>query len=507
MNLFASLSRQAKRSPNHTALALGTQALLSYADLAQQAMQLGAGLRAMGLKEGARVALFLPNSPAYFVILYACWAVGLVAVPINAKLHPRELDWILENCDAQLCFVSRDGGGPQRATTACMVVDSPEYLQRCAHNASTHYTPAHAAELAWLFYTSGTTGTPKGAMLTHQQLHHMIQAYYADIDPLDTSDSILHAAPLSHGSGLYGLAHLSAGSRNVIPTAGGFDADEVFELLHCTPNLSFFAAPTMVLRLLGHAKASPSPNLKTLIYGGAPMYLVDTLRAVDLFGPHLYNLYGQGESPMTITGLSQQHHTLAAHASHPERLTTCGQPRHGVAVRVVDAQGHDLAPHQIGEIITRSDCVMSGYWNNPSASASAIKDDWLYTGDLGSLDTAGYLKLQDRAKDLIISGGSNIYPREVEEVLLKHPAVSECAVIGIPDTMWGEAVVAFVVCHAGEAAPQSTSLETLCLENIARFKRPKHYRFVTALPKNNYGKVLKTELRTQFEATYNKQNT
>jgi long-chain acyl-CoA synthetase len=150
---------------------------------------------------------------------------------------------------------------------------------------------------------------------------------------------------------------------------------------------------------------------------------------------------------------------------------------------------------------------MSGYWNNPSASASAIKDGWLYTGDLGSLDTAGYLKLQDRAKDLIISGGSNIYPREVEEVLLKHPAVSECAVVGIPDAMWGEAVVAFVVCHAGETAPPPTSLETLCLENIARFKRPKHYRFVTALPKNNYGKVLKTELRTQFEATHITQNT
>jgi len=273
---------------------------------------------------------------------------------------------------------------------------------------------------------------------------------------------------------------------NVIPESGHFEPEEIYALLETWRNVSFFAAPTMIVRLLASPAARPPANLKTITYGGAPMYVADSLRAIELFGPRLYQLYGQGESPMTITGLTQ--------AMHAERraLESCGIARTGVEVAVFDADDAPLPPGETGEIVTRSDCVMAGYWQNPEASERALRGGWLHTGDLGSLDGAGFLTLKDRSKDMIISGGSNIYPREIEEVLLRHPAVAECSVVGRPHPEWGEEVVAFVVSRQG-ITPQE--LDSLCLEHIARFKRPREYRFVPALPRNNYGKVLKTELR------------
>jgi len=275
----------------------------------------------------------------------------------------------------------------------------------------------------------------------------------------------------------------------VIPESGHFDAEEMFRLLEHWPGASFFAAPTMIVRLLASDAARPPRNLKTIVYGGAPMYVADLLRAIELFGPRLYQLYGQGESPMTISGLPQAFHEWKSH------LETCGIARTGVEVRVVDAEDRELPPGETGEIVTRSDCVMAGYWSDPEASAKTLRGGWLHTGDIGSLDAEGFLTIKDRSKDLIISGGSNIYPREVEEVLLRHPAVAECSVVGRAHAEWGEEVVAFVVLKDKSS---SEDLEKHCLDNIARFKRPREYRFVEALPKNNYGKVLKTELRRQL---------
>jgi len=343
---------------------------------------------------------------------------------------------------------------------------------------------------AWLFYTSGTTGVPKGAMLTHRNLWFMVQDYFADIDKIQASDSILHAAPLSHGSGIYALPHFSACSTNVIPESGQFDAAEIFELLDHWSGTAMFAAPTMVVRLLASPAARTPRGLKTLIYGGAPMYVADSLRALELFGPRLYGLYGQGEAPMTITGLPQALHEK----SRPDRLASCGFERTACQVKVVDDQDNDLPVGETGEILTRSDCIMAGYWANPEASAKALRGGWLHTGDVGSLDAEGFLTIRDRSKDLIISGGANIYPREIEEVLLRHPSVAECSVVGRPDPEWGETVVAFVVSKLKDFQ-KTEELDALCLDNIARFKRPKEYRFVEALPKNNYGKILKTELR------------
>ena len=295
---------------------------------------------------------------------------------------------------------------------------------------------------------------------------------------------------MSHGSGLYIMAHIARLGINVVPESGGFDPDEIFRLIARWPGASMFAAPTMIRRLLACNADCNVEHIRALIFGGAPMYVEDTLKALERFGPRLVQIYGQGESPMTITTLSRQDIAAREHPKWRERLASVGRPFACVDVMVADAQDRPLPEGESGEILCRGDVVMAGYWRDPDASAAALKGGWLHTGDVGTFDADGYLTLKDRSKDLIISGGSNVYPREVEEVLLKHPKVQEVSVIGRPDREWGEVVVAYVV---GTAKPDE--LDALCLGEIARFKRPKDYVFVPALPKNNYGKVLKTDLR------------
>lgn len=252
----------------------------------------------------------------------------------------------------------------------------------------------------------------------------------------------------------------------------------------------------MVHRLV-HAPqiaAADTRNLKTIVYGGGPMYVADLEHAMQVLGPKLAQIYGQGEAPMTITGMDKAMHVDDGHPRHRERLGSAGIARTDVEVRVVDENDRPLPPGEIGEVVCRGEIVMAGYWRNPEATAQALRGGWLHTGDVGSFDADGFLTLKDRSKDMIISGGSNIYPREVEEVLLRHPGVSEVSVVGRPHPDWGEEVIAFVVGRDG-AGLTADHLDALCLDHIARFKRPKQYRFVAALPKNNYGKVLKTELR------------
>jgi len=485
MNLAHLLHGAARRLPGQPAVAVGDAVLLSYADLSCRVARLAAGLLSkFALQPGDRVALAMKNCPEYWEVLFACWHAGLAAVPMNAKLHPKEFEYILGDSGAKLCFST---AGIECSFGNSILAGSQDYENLKAEPQD----PADAGpgDTAWLFYTSGTTGVPKGAMLTHRNLLFATQAYLCDIDKLGPQDAILHPAPLSHGSGLYGLPHFAAGAVNVIPESGAFDAAEIFDLMDRWPNASFFAAPTMIVRLLASPAARMPAGLKTITYGGAPMYVADALCAIELFGPRLYQLFGQGESPMTITGLPQSFHAARQH------LDTCGFARTGVEVKIFDAEDRELAPGETGEIVTRSDCVMAGYWRNPEATAKTLRGGWLHTGDVGSLDAQGFLTIRDRSKDMIISGGSNIYPREIEEVLLRHPAVAECSVVGRPHPEWGEEVVAFVVLNEEFSRRVIQDLDHLCLSNIARFKRPRDYRFVEALPKNNYGKVLKTELR------------
>jgi long-chain acyl-CoA synthetase len=504
-NLAALLAAAAAERPDAPALASGTETVSTYAAHAAASASLAGALAGrFGLVPGNRVAIAMKNAPAYSEILFGAWHGGMAAVPMNARLHPREMAWIIENAAAKVCFVSRELAEPLIAASANLasppqfvVADEAEYRTLLAAPPAP-MVRVGADDLAWLFYTSGTTGRPKGAMLTHGNLRAMNASYFASVDRIAPGDCIVHAAPMSHGSGLYILPHVECGACQVVPASGGFDPDEVFSLLRVWSGATFFFAPTMVTRLInapGIAEADTA-NLKTIVYGGAPMYAEDCLKALALLGPKLVQIYGQGESPMTITALSRTLHTDSANPRYLDRLASVGTAQAGVEVRVADAEDADLPPGEIGEVLVRGDVVMKGYWQNPAASSETLRGGWLHTGDMGAMDADGFLTLKDRSKDVIISGGSNIYPREVEEVLLRHDGVLECSVIGRPHADWGEEVLAFVVAKPG-ATVREAELDALCLAHIARFKRPKAYRFIDALPKNNYGKVLKTELRAR----------
>ena len=477
------------------AAASGTRVVATFGDLAARAARLAGCLRErFGLAAGDRVAIVARNSPDYLALLYGIWHAGLAAVPANAKLHGAELGYILEHSGARICFASKGidteiGAHAPACLERLIAIGTAEY--NALYTADPiEVVPRAPDDLAWLFYTSGTTGRPKGAMLTHRNLAAASHAYASEVDFVSPGDAILHAAPMSHGSGLYIMQHVARLGVQVVPESGGFEPEEIFALFNAWPRLSMFAAPTMIKRLVDCPADCNADNIRTLIWGGAPMYVEDALRALDRFGPRLAQIYGQGEAPMTITTLSKQDIADRGHPRWRERLGSAGKPYSCVEVIVADNEDTPVDTGETGEILCRGDVVMAGYWQNEEASAASLLGGFLHTGDVGAFDAEGYLTLKDRSKDLIISGGSNIYPREVEEVLLTHDAVREVSVIGRPDLDWGETVVAYVVGNAAVA-----ELDALCLARIARFKRPKEYVFVDALPKNNYGKILKTELR------------
>jgi len=502
MNQAAMLAKAAWTHGARPAVSLGQDVKLNYRQLSEKVERLAGGLQALGLAPGARIALVMKNVPEYVEVLYAVWHAGFAAVPINAKLHPREYAYILGNSGTSLCFASpemmADVVGLQAELPALQqIVDiSGEAYQALCAGEAVPVADTGPDSLAWLFYTSGTTGQPKGAMLTNRNLTSMVMNYYGDVDRISERDCMIHCAPFSHGSGLYGLPHVAKAANNIFPASGGFEPAECLDLISHWPNCSFFFAPTMITRLVNapQLREADTAHLRAIIYGGGPMYVADTLKALDAFGPKLVQIYGQGESPMTITGLSMQAHMDRDQPRFLDRLGSAGIARTDVDVRVVDPDENDVPTGQLGEIVCRGDVVMAGYYNNPDATADTLRGGWLHTGDVGAFDEDGFLTLKDRAKDMIISGGSNIYPREVEEILLRHPGVLECSVIGKAHPDWGEEVIAFIVKKEGDEVDEP-ALDQLCLDNIARFKRPKHYHFVDALPKNNYGKVLKTELR------------
>lgn len=506
MNIAILLQTAARSFAHRPAVSFGEQVYATYGEFGDRVARLAAALRSAGLDGGDRVGIAMTNSVEYLEILFGIWHAGLCAVPMNAKLHPREIAYALENSGSRWCFITED-----LAAQLSSLPNDVQSMERVVVAGGQDYAalfssiPIQMAEVgaldpAWLFYTSGTTGRPKGATLSHRSLMAMTLRYFADIDEVSDQDCMLHAAPLSHGGGLYALPHVAKASHHVIPASAGFDPAEIFQLTHRYDNLTFFVVPTMMNRLINHP-ALASANLdaiKTIFYGGAPMYLEDLKRALTTLGPKLVGMYAQGETPNTLTFLSKRAHADVGHPRYEEHLSSVGIARTGVEFRIVDEQGRELPPGEVGEVITRSEVCMAGYWNNPEATAKTLRGGWLYTGDVGCISDDGYLSLKDRSKDMIISGGSNIYPREVEEVLLLHPGVLEASVVGRRHADWGEEVVAFVVARPGHSLSME-ELESICLEHIARYKRPKEYIFLNELPKSDYGKVLKTVLREQLQ--------
>src|SRR5437764_11831253 len=488
MNIAAWLSRAGLSHPGLAAVGQGAHVARSYGQLAARAARLAGALRRLGINPGDRVAIIAKNCVECVETIFGIWHAGLAAVPANAKLHGRELGYILEHSGARVCFAT-----PGLDTE--VAPHAPASLERLIVIGSQGYDALFAADpigvaprdgddLAWLFYTSGTTGRPKGGMLTHRNLAQASFAYLSDVDAAAPGDSVLHAAPMSHGSGLYILPHVQRMAVNVVPESGSFEPDEIFRLFADWRNMSMFAAPTMVKRLVDFGGDADPANIRTIVWGGAPMYVEDALKALDRFGPRLAQIYGQGEAPMTITTLSKQDIADRDHPRWLERLGSAGRPYACVEVKLANGEDHPLPVGEAGEILCRGDVVMPGYWRNPEASAQTMRGGWLHTGDVGVFDAEGYLTLKDRSKDMIISGGSNIYPREVEEVLLTHPLIAEVSVIGRPDREWGEVVVGYV---AGDA--RTTELDELCLGEIARFNRPKDYVLVDALPRHTSGKI------------------
>lgn len=500
MNIAHLLRRSAQVHADAPAVLLGDQLLWDYRTLGARTAALAGFLRTRyGVSPGDRVAIYATNVPQYLEALHAIVWAGAVSVPVNHKLHPRELAHVLQDSGARVVLVSAalaGAAGEAGADPAATLV-----LGSADHEAAVRHAPmgVHGRapeDAASLFYTSGTTGRPKGVVQTHRNLLAMTACYFTDVDDVLPGDAMVYAAPMSHGAGLYNYAQVLRAGRHVVPVSGGFDPAELVQMAASVGQLTLFAAPTMVHRLVEHVRATDADvsGFKTIIYGGGPMYADDLRSALAAMGDRFVQIYGQGESPMTITALSRAQLADRAHPRWAERMASVGVAQSLVEVRVVDADGRPLPAGEAGEVVVRGDTVMPGYWNNPDASAQALRDGWLYTGDVGSLDEEGFLTLKDRSKDVIISGGSNIYPREVEEVLLLHPQVREAAAVGQRDAEWGEVPVAFIVAAAGGHVT-SAELDALCLAHIARFKRPRAYHFVAALPKNNYGKVPKTALR------------
>ncbi|MBY6202601.1 AMP-binding protein [Maritalea mobilis] len=501
MNIAIWLERIAKVAGGTPALMLGDTVVADYAGFHARAASLAAVLQENGILPGDRVGIFAKNCPDYLVCFYGIWMAGAAAVPINAKLHPKEAAWILSDGDAKLCFVTEDLGAGLAGQTEFSLIDvAGKDFATMTSGPAAPLVQRDDTDLAWLFYTSGTTGKPKGVQITHGMLAATSLCYPIDVDPVTSDDAALYAAPMSHGAGIYAPIHVRMGARHIVPVSGGYDAGEVLALSAAHGPTSMFMAPTMVRRLADAAKALDlrGDGIRTIVYGGGPMYNADIEEAVEWFGPKFVQIYGQGECPMAISALSRADVADRSHPRWRARLSSVGRAQSRVEIAIGDGEGAFLPPGEIGEIMVRGAPVMPGYWQNPEATAKTLRKGWLMTGDMGRLDEDGYLTLADRSKDVIISGGTNIYPREVEEVLLTHPSVHEVSVVGRPSEEWGEDVVAFVVTVPGTTCDQA-ALDAHCLDNMARFKRPKAYFALTELPKNNYGKVLKTELRKRLE--------
>ena len=501
MNIANWLAETANAKPDAPALYDGTVRYATYNEFAGKVRSLAAGLAENhDIAPGDRVAVFLHNCPAYLELLYAVWWLGAIVVPVNYKLHPREAAWIVENSGARLIFT---GNGN---TLDISEPDSREVgIETAAYatlfkdgEAGKHPVPVEEDDTAWIFYSSGTTGRPKGVMLTHGNLRAMSLAYALDVDQVVPNQHKIYAAPMSHGAGLYNFVFIRTGAAHVLPQSRGFDPQEITDLSRHFGETVMFAAPTMVKRLVEYARRNDydGTGIRTIVYGGGPMYAADIEEALAVFGPRFVQIYGQAESPMTITSLRRE---LVADQSHPNadiRRASVGMAMACVEVRIRES-GADLPAYQPGEIAVRGATVMKGYWNNPEATAGTLRDGWLHTGDIGLMDADGFVTLTDRSKDVIISGGTNIYPREVEEVLMRHPDVLEVSVVGTKDPEWGESVVAFVVPRPEQPCAMD-DLDGWCRAEIAAFKRPKRYIFCDELPKNSYGKILKTELRARL---------
>jgi acyl-CoA synthetase (AMP-forming)/AMP-acid ligase II len=519
MNIASLLLQAVDRWPDNHAVSWGSQRL-TYREFGARVTSLAAGLRTAGLERGDRVAVLMHNRPQLLESLWACWHSGCVAVPINARSSRPESATIFADAGVAAIIYSDEfddhiaqaGCAPSVVRVRISDADAMVASQKSALDYEALLSSAllltgpvdvESSELAWLFYTSGTTGALKGAMLSHLNLTSMISHFLTDVYRTSQTDRLLHLAPLTHGGGLYSLPAMLTGAAQVISAQRSFQARNVWETVSAESITGIpFLAPTMLNILSRETTSDAVAGLRFVIYGGGPISATDLRRAINIFGSSLIQIYGQGEAPMSITTLSSNGHLAAAGQQDDAALISAGYPFTTTQVGVMSLESDVLLPYGArGEIVTRGPVVMSGYWQNEDATKNAFCGSWLRTGDIGFQAEDGRLTLLDRSKDVIISGGSNIYPREVEEVLLRHPAVQEGLVVGAPDEHWGEAVVAVLVVTAEFANSLDAieaELQALCRIELADYKKPRRYVWVDQIPKNAYGKLVRREVRELF---------
>lgn len=506
-NLAHSLQRAARLHGERPALALGDQVCMTYRGFAERSARIAGALRASGLETGDTVALALPSCVDFLPLLYAIWHAGLIAVPLHCQLPADQLRDRLARAGCRWCVVA-----PARAEELAPLVDELAPLERvvtlgsdelgrlAGHEPIDVVDPGVRAP-AWLFFTSGTTGRPKAAVLGHDNLAAMCSNVAEIIASDDEQASVVHITPMTHGSGMLALPHVIAGATHVIPRSGGFDPEESMDLIAHWPNTCLCIAPVMLPWLTGNAEARPDRmrGLRTVVYGSAPASVDDLRRAVATLGPRLVQFYGMGEVPASITCLSKPDHATR----RLERLASVGRVLPGGDIRVIDDDGRDVPTGGLGEVLCRNAVVMQGYWRDAEATARALRDGWLHTGDLGWIDDEGYLTLVGRVADVIETGSGSIHPRAIESVLAGHRRVREVAVVAgdVPDSNRDARpeLVAFV-CPVADTRVTPDELHALCAAELSRGMRPDRFAFLDALPRNYAGKVLRTALRQRLRS-------
>ena len=509
MNRLADLISQAGRHFSRRTAVIAPGVRHSFAEVEGASNQLASALLgAHGLTKGDRVALLLPNCPEYIIADLALLKAGLVRVPVNPRLAGPEVAYILDHSGAAVLITDPDFSDPVDAVRGDLAGLRHVAFAGDAAPAGTMTwsallsagdpTPFQVATVdddpCMLIYTSGTTGRPKGALTTVASRWASLANIYANEIFVAADDVMIHAASLAHGTGTKVLPHYLKGAANV--TLPRFEADAFCAAIEAHGATTTWLVPTMVAMVVDVARqgAHDLSSLHTIMYAGAPMPEAILAAGLDLFGPVFVQIYGLTEAPQPDLILPKEDHVPDPETGRPGRPGVTGRPAIGVAVRVVVDDGREVAPGEIGEIILAGTHIMREYWHDPDATAETLRDGWCHTGDLARIDEDGYITVVDRRKDMIISGGYNVYPKEVEDALYDHPAVRECAVIGRPDPFWGETVEA-VVSLRHETGATADDLVAHCTNLLAGYKKPRRIIFVDALPKTATGKIDKKALR------------
>ena len=491
LNLATALRETAAAAPE-SVVCIADDRTMTYGELDDASARLGAALLRRGLSPGDAVAVQLANVPEFLVAHFGVLRAGLVVVPLNPLLTTRELDHALSDSGAKV-LLSSSGSAPPTVAVAVLLVGTSELDDLLLEPASLTVAPTLPTDTAVIVYTSGTTGSPKGAELTHLQLlmNALVSGELFAVGPRDVS---LAVVPLFHVYGL-SVTHVAVRKGAALRLLTRFDAARVVDAIERDRVTLLFAVPTMLHALLEEDLAARDlSSLRLGCSGGASLAGAVLGAFEEAFGLTVLEGYGLTETASTVT---------FNRSREERRLMSVGKPVWGVEVRVVDVDGCSLpaGPEHVGELVVRGHNVMKGYLNQPEATARALRDGWFHTGDLGYADEDGFLYVVDRLKDLVIRGGYNVYPREVEEVLHEHPAVRSAAVVGRPDPRLGEEVVAFLVLREGDA--DVDDVLAWCGERLAPYKRPREVHAVSELPLGATGKVDKVVLRERARALGN----